>query len=53
MKQLNHRTHKTNKKESLPGPNGKTKLGSYAERELPAKTAHNLKNSTAFPRTQI
>ncbi|XP_016078120.1 PREDICTED: MICOS complex subunit MIC27 [Miniopterus natalensis] len=38
-----------NNKESLPEPKEKTKLGSSAEIEIPAKTAHDLKHSMAFP----
>ncbi|XP_065756277.1 MICOS complex subunit MIC27 [Phocoena phocoena] len=36
---------KNNKKESLPEPKEKTKLGSSDEIEIPAKTTHNLKHS--------
>ncbi|XP_023985295.1 MICOS complex subunit MIC27 isoform X1 [Physeter macrocephalus] len=36
---------KNNKKESLPEPKEKTKLGSSDEIEIPAKTTHNLKRS--------
>ncbi|ELK10215.1 MICOS complex subunit MIC27 [Pteropus alecto] len=40
---------KNNKKESLPEPKEKTKLGSSAEIEIPAKTTYNLKHSVALP----
>ena len=40
---------KNNKKESLPKPKGKTKLGSPAEIETPTKTADDLKHSLASP----
>ncbi|XP_059766305.1 MICOS complex subunit MIC27 [Balaenoptera ricei] len=36
---------KNNKKESLPEPKEKTKLGSSDEIEIPAKTTHNLKHA--------
>ncbi|XP_014682996.1 MICOS complex subunit MIC27 isoform X1 [Equus asinus] len=40
---------KNNKKESLPEPKEKTKLGSPAEIEIPAKTPHDLKHSVPLP----
>lgn len=39
----------TPKKESLPEPKGKTKLGSSTEIEIPAKTTHDLKHSVSLP----
>ncbi|XP_066879225.1 MICOS complex subunit MIC27 isoform X2 [Kogia breviceps] len=39
---------KNNKKESLPEPKEKSKLGSSDEIEIPAKTTHNLKHSVPF-----
>ncbi|KAF6089964.1 apolipoprotein O like [Phyllostomus discolor] len=43
---------KSDKKESLPEPKEKTKLGSPAEIEVPAKTAGDLKHSLAPPTEQ-
>ncbi|XP_064219746.1 MICOS complex subunit MIC27-like [Aotus nancymaae] len=40
---------KSNKKESLPQPKEKTKLGSSAEIEVSAKTTHVLKHSVPLP----
>lgn len=40
---------KDNKKESLPEPKEKIKLENSAEREIPAKTAHDPKHSVGLP----
>ncbi|EHB00194.1 Apolipoprotein O-like protein [Heterocephalus glaber] len=40
---------KSTKKESLPEPNGKTKLGISDETEIPAETTHILKHSVPLP----
>ncbi|XP_031527417.1 MICOS complex subunit MIC27 isoform X1 [Vicugna pacos] len=40
---------KNNKKESLPESKEKTKLGSSAEIEIPAKTTHNPEHSVPLP----
>ncbi|KAM9577213.1 MICOS complex subunit MIC27 isoform 2-T2 [Trichechus inunguis] len=40
---------KSNKKETLPEPKEKTKVGSYAEIEIPTKTAQVLKRSVPLP----
>lgn len=49
MKRLNHCGQKNNKKESLPEPKEKTKLGSSAEIKIPAKTTQDLKYPVALP----